>query len=102
MASLFFICPKTRHKASTGIETDAKSLQAAWTVAVPLAEPRRRRPLVVGAFLTAAWIALLRYGLSLFFVSPVIPWALIVITLSWSLVLERQLGAAAYKSAYPS
>ena len=31
MASLFFICPKTRHKASTGIETDAKSLQAAWT-----------------------------------------------------------------------
>ena len=31
MASLFFICPKTRHKAPTGIETDAKSLQAAWT-----------------------------------------------------------------------
>jgi hypothetical protein len=30
MASLFFICPKTRHKASTGIETDAKSPQAAW------------------------------------------------------------------------
>ena len=30
MASLFFICPKTRHKAPTGIETDAKSLQAAW------------------------------------------------------------------------
>ena len=78
------------------------SLQAAWTVAVPLAEPRRRRPLVVGALLTAAWIALLRYGLSLFFVSPIIPWALIVITLSWSLVLERQLGATAYKSAYPS
>jgi phage FluMu protein Com len=31
MAALFFICPKTRHKAPAGIETDAKSLQAAWT-----------------------------------------------------------------------
>jgi len=30
MASLLFTCPITRHQASTGIETDVQSLQAAW------------------------------------------------------------------------
>ena len=39
MAALFFICPKTRHKASTGIETDANSLQAVWTGTMQVACP---------------------------------------------------------------
>ena len=43
------------------------ALQAAWTVAVPLEESRRRLPVIIGAVLTALWITLLRYGLSLFF-----------------------------------
>ena len=30
MASLLFTCPITHHQASTGIETDVQSLQAAW------------------------------------------------------------------------
>ena len=30
MASLLFTCPITHHQASTGIETDVKSLQTAW------------------------------------------------------------------------
>ena len=30
MASLLFICPKTNQQASTGIETDVKSLSASW------------------------------------------------------------------------
>jgi hypothetical protein len=30
MASLLFTCPITYHQASTGIETDVQSLQAAW------------------------------------------------------------------------
>jgi hypothetical protein len=31
VASLLFICPKTRQQASTGIETDVQSLRAAWS-----------------------------------------------------------------------
>jgi hypothetical protein len=30
MPSLFFTCPTTHLEASTGIETDVQSLQAAW------------------------------------------------------------------------
>jgi hypothetical protein len=30
MASLLFTCPITHHQASTGIETNVQSLQAAW------------------------------------------------------------------------
>jgi hypothetical protein len=76
------------------------SLQAASTVAVPLADSRRLRALIIGALLTASWITMLRYGLSLFFVSPVIPWGLILITVSWSFVLEKRLSALASKSSY--
>jgi hypothetical protein len=74
------------------------ALQAAWTVSVPLAESRRRRALIVGTLLSALWIALLRYGLPLFFVSPMIPWGLIILTVSWSFVLEIQLSALGGKS----
>ena len=34
MASLFFTCPKTNQKTSTGIETDAQSLRATWKAMV--------------------------------------------------------------------
>jgi hypothetical protein len=74
------------------------ALQAAWTIGVPFAESRRRRALIVGSLLTASWIVLLRFGLAQFFLTPVIPWGLIVITLSWSLVLEWRLSAFAYNS----
>jgi hypothetical protein len=30
MAELLYTCPKTRQRASTGIETDVQSLRAAW------------------------------------------------------------------------
>ncbi|MGA9355712.1 MAG: phosphatase PAP2 family protein [Terriglobales bacterium] len=78
------------------------ALQAAWTVGVPFAESRRRRALIVGTVLTALWIVLLRFGLSLFFVTPVIPWSLVALTVSWSFVLEWQLSAFASKSTYSS
>jgi hypothetical protein len=30
MSSLFFTCPKTKHRVSTGIEMDMQSLKATW------------------------------------------------------------------------
>jgi hypothetical protein len=40
MASLLFICPKTNQQASTGIETDVKSLSASWRATLKVPCPR--------------------------------------------------------------
>ncbi|HLX84417.1 MAG TPA: phosphatase PAP2 family protein [Terriglobales bacterium] len=78
--------------------------QAAWTVAVPLTASVRRVPIVVGTILTAGWIALLRYGLDLFRISPVIPWSLCLLTIGSCLALEKRLSdsAATAKAALDS
>jgi len=68
--------------------------QAAWTMAVPFVQPARREPLAVGASLTIAWFVALRYGLRLFLISPVISWALILLSVVWCLMLEKRLGTA--------
>jgi hypothetical protein len=39
MASLFFTCPITHQQAPTGIETDVRSLQAAWKVTLEVKCP---------------------------------------------------------------
>jgi uncharacterized protein (DUF486 family) len=44
---------------------------------------------------TLAWYVLLRYGLRLFLISPLISWSLILLTIGWCLVLEKKLSAAA-------
>ena len=75
--------------------------QAAWTVSVPLPQSVRRTPLVVGTMLTLAWYVLLRYGLRLFLISPVISWSLILLTVGWCLVLEKKLSAAARAGELP-
>jgi hypothetical protein len=31
MSALYFICPNTKQRASTGIETDARTLQMSWS-----------------------------------------------------------------------
>ena len=69
--------------------------QAAWTVSVPLSQSVRRTPLVVATMFTLAWYVLLRYGLRLFLISPLISWSLILLTIGWCLVLEKKLSAAA-------
>src|SRR5450631_299448 len=69
--------------------------QAAWTVSVPLTESVRRIPIVVGTMLTVVWFVLLRYGLSLFLISPAISWSLILITVVSCFALENRLSTAA-------
>jgi PAP2 superfamily len=68
--------------------------QALWTVSVPFAQSARRRPLVVGAIATIAWVLSLRYGLRLLLISPVIAWGFILLTVAWCLVLENKLNRA--------
>jgi hypothetical protein len=72
--------------------------QAAWTVPVPLAQPVRRDAVVIGTVLTVVWFVLLRFGLRLFLVSPVISWSLMFLTLAWCLLLRKRLSTAARAS----
>jgi hypothetical protein len=69
--------------------------QAAWTVSVPLTDKLRLTPIVAGTMLTVIFLVLLRYGLSLFLLSPVISWSLILIISGWCLAAEQRLSAAA-------
>ncbi|MGZ4814100.1 MAG: phosphatase PAP2 family protein [Terriglobales bacterium] len=48
---------------------------------------RRVKPIVVGALLTLAWLLMLRYELHVFWISPVIPWAAIAITVGTTLFM---------------
>ena len=76
------------------------ALQAAWTVSVPLMKSDRCQPLLGGTIITFAWIGLLRYGLGLVLLSPVLSWGLVLITISWCVSAERQLNRIASKPAY--
>jgi hypothetical protein len=68
--------------------------QAAWTGSVPLTHSVRRKALVAGMTLTLAWLVLLRYGLRLFLISPLIPWSSILLSVVWCLVLQNKLRTA--------
>ncbi len=68
--------------------------QAAWTGSVPLTHSVRRKALVAGMMLTLAWLVLLRYGLRLFLISPLIPWSSIILSVVWCLVLQNKLRTA--------
>jgi hypothetical protein len=47
----------------------------------------RTRPFVAGILMTSFWIVMLRFGLRAFWISPVVPWAAIAITVGTSLLL---------------
>lgn len=70
-------------------------LQAVWSISVPLDRSVRRKSLVVGTTLTVAWLVMLRYGLRLFMISPLISWTSILLTVAWCRMLQRKLSAAA-------
>ncbi len=54
-------------------------------------DKRRLAAIIGGLLCTLGWLAALRYGTHFFWVSPLLPWALCLCTIVFSLVLERQL-----------
>ena len=54
-------------------------------------DPKRARAMAFGLVATLLWIALLRFQPRFFWISPVIPWVLIVLTLVSTMVLQRRL-----------
>ena len=67
------------------------AIQALMTRRLPLRFPPKVAALSFGIACTAAWLVLLRYGLNLFWLSPVIPWLSIALTIGFSLYLLRPL-----------
>lgn len=70
-------------------------IRAACSFQVPLLHRRRSIPLLAAMFLTLGWIALLRFGLAIVWLSPLFPWILIAGTVVPCLLLEPKLRATA-------
>jgi hypothetical protein len=73
----------------------ALMIQAMSEKAIPLRSPLRSSGILGGLFGVLGWIGLLRYANHLFWISPIVPWLLIGITIATSLVVLFRLLAAA-------
>src|SRR5580704_3863679 len=51
---------------------------------------------VYGLLLTLGWIAALRFGLKVFWISPILPWACCLVTVASAVFVQRQLEAASH------
>jgi PAP2 superfamily len=64
--------------------------------------PWRSRPKMIafvwGVGATLTWLALLRFAPSLFWISPIIPWGMVVATIALSIICERSLHAPVTKT----
>jgi len=56
----------------------AVATQALCTRSLPLRSPLRFTPLIGGATLNLLWLMLLRYGTSIFLLTPLVPWACVI------------------------
>jgi hypothetical protein len=66
-------------------------VQALCTYSLPFRSGERRTAFLFGAFVTLVWLALLSYAPELFWISPIIPWAMIVATVSSSVYCWHRL-----------
>jgi hypothetical protein len=57
-------------------------------------DSRRVAAILVGLGVTLAWLATLRYGAKLFWMSPIVPWALSAATIAIVYIRQAQLDAA--------
>lgn len=71
----------------------ALMIVAACALKIPISSPRRIVPLATGAALMAGWVLVLRWGLALPGISPVISWLLVAGTISLSLFMQARLRA---------
>jgi hypothetical protein len=69
----------------------ALMIQAGCALQVPWCERRRYAPFLCGLFLILGWVALLRLGLGIMWISPLIPWIFIAGTTILCLTLQRWL-----------
>jgi hypothetical protein len=73
----------------------ALMIQAICAYPVPWKDPGRKAALFLGLGATLGWMAALRYGIELFWTSPIVPWALSAATLALVLLRQAKLATAA-------
>ncbi len=66
-----------------------------------LRDRRRALPLAAGLLMTLAWLALLSFATPLWWVSPVVPWTLVLATIASCFYLERQVTVDTAVEALP-
>lgn len=69
----------------------ALMVQAACTYSLPFSKGGRRNAFLFGTFVTLIWMALLSFTTSIFWISPVLPWVMIVATVAPTIVLWNRL-----------
>jgi hypothetical protein len=69
-------------------------IEAGCAVLVPISDRRRSMPFLAALLILLGWVALLRFGVRIVYLSPLIPWTLIVGTIISCLVLRRSLQRA--------
>lgn len=74
----------------------ALMVQALCLYPLPFASGPRRAAFLFGAFGSLAWMALLSFANPLFWISPVVPWAMVISTLAISVALIQRLQNAGF------
>jgi hypothetical protein len=69
-------------------------VQALCSYTLPWRNAGRRTAFLFGTFVTLIWLALLSFSTGIFWISPIIPWAMILATVSASILLWHRLLAA--------
>ena len=69
-------------------------VQALCSYSLPFRTGERRNAFLFGAFVTLIWLALLSFSTSFFWISPVIPWTMIVATVAPAIFLWNRLMQA--------
>ena len=69
-------------------------IQALCSYSLPFRTGERRTCFLSGIFVTLAWLALLSFSVKLFWISPLLPWAMVIATISSSILLWHRLMRA--------
>src|SRR5580698_4350108 len=72
----------------------ALMVQAACTYSQPFRSGARRNAFLFGTFVTLLWMALLSFSVSIFWITPILPWAMIVATVAPTILLWNRLMSA--------
>jgi hypothetical protein len=76
-------------------------LESLFSLHLPWPDRRKIVALAWGLGATLTWLALLRLATPLFWISPIVPWGLIIATILLSWIYERRLQSSNYSSAVP-
>jgi PAP2 superfamily len=78
----------------------ALMVQALCLYPVPFSSGARRTAFLFGAFASLGWMALVSFGNTFFWLSPVIPWTLVIATIAVSVWLVQQLQNAEFQRQF--